>query len=186
MEFKFFLIATICSLVQHLLGIFLELAAPIHVARLFGCRSRCSVSSSLFGRTLLRRRLLINHEPLCASRILVRRCADTLVSGSCDLLLNITGKLVNNRVTYLSSILLHLRLLADHSKHTVFQGLFIFRKPILLPGIVHYASVKLVSHHTGLEEVYACFVVWLLLELKRSAVLHKLLETGRMSAAELF
>ena len=46
----------------------------------------------------------------------------------------------------------HLRLLAKDIEHTALQRLLIFREPVLLPGIVEDASIKIVSRHAALKE----------------------------------
>ena len=46
----------------------------------------------------------------------------------------------------------YLLFLADDVEHTVLQRLLILGEPVLLPGIVKDASIKVVSHHATFKE----------------------------------
>ena len=81
---------------------------------------------------------------------------------------------------------MHLWLFPDDVHHRVFESLFVLAQSVLLPGEVHDSSVEVVASHAALKEPCALTVVWLLLELELSAVLHELSELGRMASAKLF
>lgn len=76
-------------------------------------------------------------------------------------------------------------LLADDVEDAILECLLVLRKPILLPGVVKDTGIEVVSLHALFEETDASPVVWLLLELERAAVLHKLPELRRVSATQL-
>ena len=170
---------TTSSLVKHLLGILLELATPIHVADVL-----CSCCTSAIGRrcTVLCWRLL-----LCLGVLVYDHTLDTthgislLGCGSVSL---VSTRLSSSTTSSSGSTIL--RLLSDHIQHTVFQCFFVLGEPILLPGVVEDATVKLMSLHAAFEEVDTSAVVWFLLELERAAILHELPELARMASAQLF
>jgi len=65
-------------------------------------------------------------------------------------------------------------LLANDVEHAILECLLVFRQPVLLPGVVKNATVKVVPSQARLEEADAGPVVGLLFELERAAVLHEL------------
>ena len=112
--------------------------------------------------------LLINDHTLSVS---LRRCGTVALITSC-------GVGAATRCVSLG-------LLADDVEHTVLESLFIFGEPVLLPGVVKDATIKLVSLHAAFEEVDTGAVVWFLFELERTAVLHKLPEFAWVASAQL-
>ena len=87
---------------------------------------------------------------------------------------------------FLFLFLLFLGLLLNDVHQAALQGLFVFRQPILLPGIIEDLWVKVVTLHAAFKESYARLVVWLLLKFEGSAVLHEGLELMGMAAAQVF
>jgi len=166
------------SLVKHLLGILLELAASIHVADVL-----CSSCAGAIGRrcTVLRWRLL-----LCLGMLVNDHTLDTthVVSllGCCSV--SLVSTCLTGSTTSSNGCLI-LRLLSNHIQHTVFKGLFVLGEPILLPGVVKDATIKLVSLHAAFEEVDTGAVVWFLFELERTAVFHELPEFAWVTSAQL-
>ena len=65
-------------------------------------------------------------------------------------------------------------LLANNIEHAILECLLVLGQPVLLPGVVKNATVKVVPSQARLEEADAGPVVRLLLELERAAVLHEL------------
>ena len=76
------------------------------------------------------------------------------------------------------------RLLADDVQHAVLESLLVLRQSVLLPSVVKDSSIEVVSLHALLKEANASSIVRLLLELKRTAILHKLPKFGRMAPAK--
>ena len=74
---------------------------------------------------------------------------------------------------------------SDDVEHGVLQSLFVFTEAVLLPRVVHHLGVKLVARQTALEHGEHVAVVWLLLKLQRTAVLHVLAELVRVAATQL-
>ena len=60
--------------------------------------------------------------------------------------------------------------------HRVLESLFVLVQSVLLPGIVKNLVVEIVPLHTLFKHSDACLVVWRLLKLQSSAVLHKFLK----------
>ena len=89
-------------------------------------------------------------------------------------------------ITYLLVFLLFLWLLLDDVHKTILESFLVFCKPILLPSIVEHLGVEVVPLHASLKEADSSLVIRLLFELERSAVLHELLELGRVSRAKIF
>lgn len=73
----------------------------------------------------------------------------------------------------------------NNVQHTVLQRLLVLAQSVLLPGEVKHLHVKLVAGETVFKHADALFVVGLLLEFERAAVLHELLELAGVTAAEL-
>ena len=84
-----------------------------------------------------------------------------------------------------STYILLLRLLGNDVHQTIFESLFVLCKPILLPRVVKYAGVEVVTLHAIFEESNTGLVVWCLFKLERSAVIHELLEFGWVSTAKI-
>ena len=95
-----------------------------------------------------------------ASLLLLGGHSVTLVASICLLLL----------------LCLHLWLLANDIEHRVLESFLVLAESVLLPSEVHDAAIQVVTVHAVLEEVHTRSVVWILLELKGTAVLHELLE----------
>ena len=77
------------------------------------------------------------------------------------------------------------RLLANDVQHAVFESLLVLRQSVLLPSVVKDSGIEVVSLHALLKEANASSIVRLLLELQRTAILHKLPKFGRMAPAKL-
>ena len=112
--------------------------------------------------------MLVDNHTLGTDGVLLGRGAEALVTFAGGL--GVSG---------------HLGLLFDHVQHRVLQGFLVLRKAVLLPGVVKSAGIEIVSAHALVKEAEAGFVVGLLLELERSAVLHVLTELRRVTAAKL-
>ena len=67
-------------------------------------------------------------------------------------------------------------LLTNHVEHGALEQLLVFAESVLLPGEVGDSWIKLMSSHAVVKEPHTLVILWLLLELKLSAVLHELLE----------
>ena len=76
-------------------------------------------------------------------------------------------------------------LFADDVKNTVFQSFLVLAEAVLLPSVIEYARVKVVSLHALLKEANTGTVVGLLLESQRTAVLHELFELAWVAIAEI-
>ena len=153
------------SLVEHLLGCLLELTAAVHVADILGGCSTGTVGCGILSWSIV---LLINDHALGACSVFLR-------SGTISLI-TFTTPLGSGR---------HTGLLANNVQHTVFQSLLIFRKAILLPGVIEDSWVVLMARQATLEEVKAGPVVGLLFELEASAVLHELTELTWVASTQL-
>jgi len=160
------------SLVQHLLGALLELAAAFVIQLLFvvlcyGCRRRRAVR-----RVAYRVRVL----PRVAACRLVLRRAFVLPNFERRRLRNV-GRRCGVAVAF--ERLLG-GLLADDVEHRVLERLLVLAKAVLLPGVVEDLAVELVALQTTFEQAVAGLVVRLLFELQRSAVVHVFFEFGWM------
>jgi len=156
------------SLVQHLLGALLELAAALVIQLLFvvlcyGCRRRRAVR-----RVAYRVRVL----PRVAACRLVLRRAFVLPDFERRRLRNV-GRRCGVAVTF--ERLLG-GLLADDVEHRVLERLLVLAKAVLLPGVVEDLAVELVALQTAFEQAVAGLVVRLLFELQRPAVVHVFFE----------
>ena len=69
-----------------------------------------------------------------------------------------------------------LSLFTNNVKHRVFECLFVFAESVLLPRVVHYLGIILVTAHTVHENCDTGSVIRLLLKLKWTTILHKLFE----------
>ena len=94
--------------------------------------------------------------------------------------------------TYLSVLAIGLgarclftRLFADDVEDTIFEGLLVFRQPVLLPGVVEDSAVKVVPLQARFKEADTSPIVGLLLEFEGTAVLHELSEFRRVATTEL-
>ena len=155
------------SLVQHLLGILLEFTSTIHIANLLG---RCSASTVhlivLWGWLL---GIWVNNHASLSEGVLLCCYSITLIVLVIFLIWS-----------------LHLWLLSNDIHHGILQSFLVFTKSVLFPCEVHDSSVEVVTSHAILKEASALSVVWLLLEFKRSAVLHELLEFYWVASAKFF
>ena len=155
------------SLVQHLLGILLEFTSTIHIANLLG---RCSASTVhlivLWGWLL---GIWVNNHASLSEGVLLCCYSITLIVLVIFLIWSI-----------------HLWLLSNDIHHGILQSFLVFAKSVLFPCEVHDSSVEVVTSHAILKEASALSVVWLLLEFKRSAVLHELFEFYWVASAKFF
>ena len=85
-----------------------------------------------------------------------------------------------------SSYLLLLWLLGNDVHQTVLQSFFVLCQSILFPCIVEDSRVEVMTLHAAFKESNAYLVVWLLLKLQFSAVLHELSEFRGVSTAKIF
>lgn len=155
------LVETGSSLVQHLLGALLELAAAFVIQLLFvvlcyGCRRRRAVRRVWINLVLplwLVLRFVLPDFERRRLRNVGRRCG---VAVTFERLLG--------------------GLLADDVEHRVLERLLVLAKAVLLPGVVEDLAVELVALQTAFEQAVAGLVVRLLLELQRPAVVHVFFE----------
>ena len=170
---EFALFAKNGSLVQHLLCVFLELTAAIHIANLLcGCGTGAVSSTILRWALLSAGVLLVNYHTLSTHGVLLGRGAEALIATT---------------LASTSTVLfLHTRLLANHVHHRVLERLLGLAQTVLLPGVVEDAMVEAVPLHAAFEVVEALAIVGLLLELEGTAVLHVLAELARVTATQLF
>lgn len=82
-------------------------------------------------------------------------------------------------------LLSFLRWFVDKVQQGGLQVFLFFAKPVLLPGVVEDLGIELVTLHALLEVADADSVVWSLLELQASAVLHVVLELVGLALAEV-
>lgn len=149
------------SLVQHLLGALLELAAALVIQLLFvvlcyGCRRRRAVRRVWINLVLplwLVLRFVLPDFERRRLRNVGRRCG---VAVTFERLLG--------------------GLLADDVEHRVLERLLVLAKAVLLPGVVEDLAVELVALQTAFEQAVAGLVVRLLFELQRPAVVHVFFE----------
>ena len=98
------------SLVEHLLGCLLELAAAVHVADILGGCCTCTVGCAILSwRLLLSIVLLIKNHTLSTWSVFLRSCTISLITFSMSL--------GSSR---------HFGLLTNNVHHAVFQSLLIF------------------------------------------------------------
>lgn len=170
------------SLVQHLLGALLELAAALVIQLLFvvlcyGCRRRRAVRLVADGARV---RVL---PRVAACRLVLRRARAFVLPDFERRRLRNVGRRCGVAVTF--ERLLG-GLLADDVEHRVLERLLVLAKAVLLPGVVEDLAVELVALQTALEQAVAGLVVRLLLELQRSAVVHVFFEFRWVSPTKLF
>lgn len=182
-----------CLFREHLLSRLFEIRATLVIKLLF-----CVRCSSLSLRVLQwlsilvlvsRRSLLYAHHSSGIANLIIvightthtsvhSRIESLRTNGS-----NSTLSRNNRRLG--SCCLLHFWLLPNNIKHTIFEGLFIFTEPILLPGVIQQFDIEVVSLHTFVEQAHAIFVVRILFKFQTSAILHIFFEFNRVTAAQL-
>ncbi len=81
--------------------------------------------------------------------------------------------------------LLSVLLLVDSVLDLLDELSLLLAEAVLFPGVVHELGIEAVAGHAAFEELDDVVVVGVLCELELAAVLHELLELGRVTVAEV-
>ena len=75
--------------------------------------------------------------------------------------------------------------LVDDFHHLLLESLAFLEKAVFVPNKIDLAWVEVVALHAALKQTQNVAVVWILSERQSSAIVHKLLELGRLVLTQL-
>lgn len=180
------------SLVQHLLGRLLELAAPlVYELLLFlsegrNCPSVCTVCRR---HSTVRHRLSVEGLRIVTKPVILSfHCGVPLVHSWASSVghirwLNHGGLTARNPYLGIPGCKHCCRFLPNYIHNRVFECLFVLAQSVLFPGVIHELLIIMVSVHARLKHIDHRLVIWLLFELQCTTVIHKFTELVRLPAA---
>ena len=89
-------------------------------------------------------------------------------------------------LTFWFILLLFLRLLRKETQQTALQSFLVLCQPVLLPSIIEYCGIKIVTSHAAIEEFHDIDIIGCLFELERSTVYHELFKLDRITFGQVF